>query len=187
MTLPRTKTSSLARPGHRNIIQGEYATSGDPDAMFTTILGSCVAVCLHDPDLRIGGMNHFLLPAREYSSGDEVVFGLHAMELLINDLLKRGALKTRLKAKLFGGARMIEGLSDVGARNADFARTIVRDEGLILTGESLGGTQARRIRFKPHTGEAQQLLLGAVSNVSVPKPAKVAPPPSQADMDVELF
>lgn len=178
--------SPLSIPGHRSIIQGEYATSGDVNAVFSTILGSCVSVCLHDPVLRIGGMNHFLLPDKGSSSSDEVSFGLHAMELLINDLLKRGSAKSRMEAKLFGGAHMIEGLSEVGPRNAAFAKSFVVSEGIALVGASLGGTQARKVRFWPQSGRAQQMLLGDVASVKVPAPARTVVPVAAAD-DVELF
>jgi chemotaxis protein CheD len=184
---PRPAVSPLSVPGHRTIIQGEYATSGDADAMFSTILGSCVAVCLHDPLLRIGGMNHFLLPEKSGAGLDEMSHGLHAMELLINDMLKRGAAKTRMTAKLFGGAHMIEGLSDVGPRNAEFAKTFITSEGILLAGESLGGTQARKIRFWPHSGRAQQMLLGAASAVKLAPPKPPVAALRRQDDDVELF
>lgn len=95
------------------------------------------------------------------------------MELLINDLIKHGGQRHRLQAKVFGGARMIAGLSDIGAMNASFVLEFLRNEGIDCTGQSLGGTRARRVEFWPETGRARQKLLGeaqALELISVPPP-----------------
>lgn len=111
----------------------------------TTILGSCVAACMRDPLARVGGMNHFLLPGVD---GDEGMrYGVQSMELLVNALLRRGARRERMEVKLFGGGRLISGLTDVGSQNAAFAERFVRDEGLTYAGGSLRGDRARRIQF----------------------------------------
>jgi chemotaxis protein CheD len=139
-----------------HVIQGESHVSADPLAMMTTILGSCVAACLFDQRAGVGGMNHFLLPGD--SGGDENLrYGVHAMELLINGLLRLGARRENLRAKLFGGARMVTGLSDIGAKNAAFANEFLAREGLVCVGGSLGGDHARRIQFWPTTGRARQI------------------------------
>lgn len=109
----------------------------------------------------MGGMNHFLLPEGRSGGLDEVVFGLHAMELLINSMLKQGAQKAYMSAKLFGGAKMIGGLSDIGQRNVDFAREFLRDEHFKITSESVGGTLGRKIRFEPTTGRVMQRMVPA--------------------------
>lgn len=145
-----------------NVILGTYRVTNDPNEVVTTVLGSCVAVCLYDLTSGIGGMNHFLLPEGKSGDLEEVVFGLHAMELLINDMLKRGADKLRMEAKLFGGAQMIDGLSDIGARNVDFARNFLSDERFPVVGESVGGNKGRRIRFSPSTGSVLQKMVAAV-------------------------
>ena len=168
-----------ARPLH--ISQGEYATSDGSGRPISTILGSCIATCLHDPEARVGGMNHFLLPEANGSSAPAASFGINAMELLINDLIKKGADRNRLTAKVFGGARMIAGLSDVGAKNAEFVLQFLKAEGIPCTGQSLGGTQARRIQFWPDDGRARQKLVGEA--VVVEKPVEVP----QAGNDLELF
>lgn len=167
-----------------HVIQGTHAVSDDPKAVLMTILGSCVATCLWDEKSKIGGMNHFLLPDVTSGESEARLYGAHAMELLINDLMKRGARKDRLQAKLFGGASMIEGLSVIGARNAAFAKQFLSREGILCVGESLGGTHARRVRFWPVTGKAQQMCLS-----DVPDPVKAAPaPPAPKDVgDVSLF
>lgn len=190
-----TSCSAEAAPdvthtGHQRrnlIIQGEYCVTDDPDAMLTTLLGSCVAACLRDPYSRIGGMNHFLLPGEapdqhaapeglEPAAGalprEAERYGVHLMELLVNGLLRSGARRERLEAKLFGGAKTMAGLADIGAQNAAFAERFLRTEGIRLIGGSLRGDQGRRIQFWPVTGRARQILLLAND---FPAPEAVAP------------
>ena len=127
------------------------------DVVLTTILGSCVAACIRDPVLGIGGMNHFLLPG---ATGDEGLrYGVQSMELLLNALLRKGARRERLEVKLFGGAHLFDGLSDVGAQNSAFAEQFLRDEGLNYLGGSLRGDRARRVQYWPVSGRARQILL----------------------------
>lgn len=144
-----------------HIVQGQYHVTNDPDIVLATILGSCVAACLRDPLARVGGMNHFLLTDDSGCDrgGDAMRFGVHAMELLINGLFQHGARRERLEAKLFGGARMLDGLTDVGAQNSDFAERFLSQERIALTGGSLRGEQGRRIQFWPVSGRARQLML----------------------------
>ncbi len=155
-----------------HIVQGEYHVTSDAGVMLTTLLGSCVAACLRDPDMAIGGMNHFLLPGQEgdLEEGlrrDAERYGVHLMELLVNGLLRQGARRERLEAKLFGGARTMEGLADIGARNADFAERFLRHEGIRLVGGSLRGEQGRRIQYWPGSGRARQVFL---STDQIPPP-----------------
>lgn len=147
------------------IIQGEYRIVADPDAVLSTILGSCVATCLRDAEAGVGGMNHFLLPGDlgAARNGEAERYGVDLMELLINGLLKRGARRERLEAKLFGGARMIEGLSDIGAKNAVFAKAFLKNEGIRVVAEDLGGTCGRRVEYWPVSGRARQSLLAPQS------------------------
>lgn len=169
---------TLPRPRH--ISQGEYAISDPEHESISTILGSCVATCLFDPAARIGGMNHFLLPESTGISIQAASFGVNAMEILINALIKSGASRQRLKAKVFGGARMIAGLSDIGQKNATFVLDFLKREGIDCVGQSLGGTQARRIEFWPADGRARQRVLGEAQvfeTVAKPKPGN----------EVELF
>ncbi|WP_424930517.1 chemotaxis protein CheD [Amaricoccus tamworthensis] len=167
-----------------HVIQGEFAVADDDDAVLTTVLGSCVAACLRDPVTGVGGMNHFLLPDSKSNSSDQVIYGAQSMELLINALLRAGASKERLEAKIFGGARMVAGLSDIGQNNGEFARRFLRNEGIKCVGESIGGNKARRIRFWPRSGLARQMLLGAAADVAPVVPPK--PKPALGN-DVELF
>jgi chemotaxis protein CheD len=145
-----------------NIVQGEYHVSGDPDVSITTLLGSCVAACISDPATGVGGMNHFLLPGDEANAPLLARHGVHLMELLINGLLKKGAARHRLEAKLFGGARTMQGLGDIGITNARFAQDFLKREGIAVTGGSLGGETGRRIQFWPASGRVRQKLVRAL-------------------------
>jgi chemotaxis protein CheD len=166
--------------------QGEHRVSADPSVVLTTILGSCVAACICDPVARVGGMNHFLLPegaGRGTDAGRR--YGAYAMELLINEVLKAGARRERLEAKLFGGGRMFDSLMDVGRANADFAERFLADEGVRIVGGSLRGSGSRRIHYWPTTGRALQR---AVSGQAGAPPAPPPPPaPLPASGVLELF
>ena len=177
------------RPGKRvHVVQGEHHVSSDPDVMLTTILGSCVAVCLRDTEVGFGGMNHFLLPEGKAEGLDEGRrYGAFAMELLINELLRNGGRRERMEAKLFGGARMFGGLSDVGASNAAFAEKFLRDEGIPVVGGSLGGFGARRVQYWPSTGRAQQRTVTDTNEVARLKTPPKPVPVVQDDGDLELF
>ena len=127
-------------------------------------------------------MNHVLLPGVEAGDFRTEATGLQLMELLINGLLKRGALKSSLRAKIFGGARVVAGLSDAGVRNIKFVKEFLANEGITCVGESTGGDVARRIEFWPSTGRARQKF---VDSKRVEKP--VAPAAPDPGNDVELF
>ena len=105
-----------------NIVQGEHHVTGDAGVTLTTVLGSCVAACLFDPIRGVGGMNHFLLAESGAGGESAMRYGAYAMEVLINDLMKLGASRERLRAKVFGGAKMMSALNDIGAGNAAFIR-----------------------------------------------------------------
>jgi chemotaxis protein CheD len=167
---------AAGRPAH--VVQGEQFVTDDPHAVVTTILGSCVAACLRDPLARVGGMNHFLLPGSDSRREDaSMSYAVHAMELLVNALLASGARRDRLEGKLFGGARLVKGLTDVGALNAQFAEDFLLREGVKNVGGSLRGEFGRRIQFWPVSGRARQVLLGQETQAlfnqerSQPKPA----------------
>ncbi len=141
-----------------HITQGERAASGNPDDVIYTILGSCVSCCLWDPVAKVGGMNHMLLTVNNSASGVCNLAGINAMELLINDILKLGAKRERLRAKAFGGARMVAGLSDVGQTNCKFTLDFLATEGIECETQSLGGEAARHVRFWPASGRAMQKM-----------------------------
>jgi len=133
------------------LLPADYAVSDEPIAL-VTLLGSCVAACVWDPLLRIGGMNHFMLPDGD---GTCARYGANAMELLINDLLKRGARRSRLQAKAFGGGNVLRGFADpVGSRNARFIVEYLAAERIPLLAQDLGDIHPRKIAFFPQTGRA---------------------------------
>ena len=141
---------------HVHLTLGDTYVTSESDEVLTTILGSCIATCIRDPSTGIGGMNHFLLPDSDGHDREARCYGINAMELLINDILKRGGDRRRLEAKLFGGANVIATLSDVGSRNAAFARRFLTDEGILVVGGDVGGNMARRIQYSPVSGKARQ-------------------------------
>lgn len=140
------------------VLQGEHAVVADPGVTLTTVLGSCIAVCLVDPAVRIGGMNHFLLgePGRGAGVIDDLQrYGVHAMEVLINAMMARGAERQHLRAHLYGGANILRGLGAIGSLNADFARRFLRTEGIAIVHEDVGGAVARRVEFLPVEGRSR--------------------------------
>nr|WP_279590146.1 hypothetical protein [Rhizomicrobium palustre] len=104
-------------------------------------------------------MNHFLLPDGNSGDREARCYGVNAMELLINDILKHGGDRRRLEAKIFGGANVVSALTDVGSRNYAFARQFLQDEGIPIVGGDVGGDLARRIQFMPFSGRARQAVV----------------------------
>jgi len=180
------QAAAPARERLVHVIQGQFQLSDDPSIVLSTVLGSCVAACVRDPLLNLGGMNHFLLPGDTGDRQDSMKYGVYSMELLINGLLQQGAARNRLEAKLFGGARVVEGLSDIGRQNAAFAERFLREEGIRCTGQSLGGDRPRRIRFWPATGRVAQLLLEN-TEVFQTERSRAAAAPAPAAGALELF
>lgn len=142
------------------ILPGDYFISKDPEEMLVTILGSCVAACIRDVKLGVGGMNHFLLasPTSDVSSPSNR-YGSFAMEELINALLKMGAKKENFEAKVFGGARVINSSIQIGDNNSSFVRDYLLKEKIPIVSEDLGGDRPRRIHFWPSTGRVARHLL----------------------------
>ena len=173
------------------LLPGEFLATG-LDLAISTVLGSCVAVCLHDPVAAVGGMNHFLLPGGDRGQGGR--YGAHAMELLINELLRRGAQRPRLAAKVAGGARVHDGGTalDVGGRNADFVEAYLADEGIPMLASELRGPRPRKLLFFPRRGIALLRAVGEARDRAdwqaeqryVQQVANRAPPPGG---EVELF
>lgn len=172
-----------------HIIQGEYKVISDPDVVLSTILGSCVAACLRDPVAGLGGMNHFLLPGTGGTGGgDATRYGVHLMELLINGLLKQGARRDRIEAKVFGGAKTIASFSNVGEQNAAFAMEFLKDEGIPVISSSTGGEHGRKVEFWPVSGRARQYpLTGAETQKTVALETRPARAPKPVANDIEFF
>jgi len=168
--------------GLRNIsiIQGEYKVSAETDVVFSTVLGSCIAACLHDPVRKIGGMNHFLLPGADPGAANNIKYGAHSMEQLINAMLRAGADRYSIQAQLFGGGNVMSGLSKIGAANAVFAKKFVQDEGFRLVETDIGGDKGRRLKFAPATGRAECVRMA-------PRVEDTLPPRKAAVGKVDLF
>ncbi|WP_067218241.1 chemoreceptor glutamine deamidase CheD [Marinomonas gallaica] len=144
------------------VLPGEYFAT-DNDMMITTLLGSCVAVCLYDPISRVGGMNHFLLPEGDPNDLLSATgrYGVYAMEMLINHLVKIGGRRDRFRAKIFGGGSVIKGMvySNVGQNNAEFIQGYLQNEGIPVDASDLLDIYPRRVNFFPVTGKAMMRKL----------------------------
>jgi chemotaxis protein CheD len=174
---------------HVQLTLGDTYVTTNGDELLTTILGSCIATCIRDPVAGVGGMNHFLLPDSKGGDREARCYGVNAMELLINDILKHGGERSRLQAKLFGGANVVSALRDVGTRNAQFARKFLSDEGIPVLGGDTGGSFARRIQFMPVSGRARQAVVRGAEMTLVERElvalhSKVRKPAAE---DVEFF
>ena len=151
---PATAGRNLERVA-RVINPGGWAVENERP--IATLLGSCVAVCLYDPKLRLAGMNHFLLPGgsrRDINNIDTVLHGDYAMEVLRNAMFARGASNKRLVAKAFGGGNVVNAIQmAIGTRNAEFARQWLAREGIPLLATDLGGSWSRKVVLNPRTGD----------------------------------
>jgi chemotaxis protein CheD len=134
------------------ILPGEYFVY-DEDMLIMTTLGSCIAACLWDRNARIGGMNHFMLPD---GAGDSGRYGSYAMELLINELQKRGASRMTLEAKVFGGGQVIAGMNtmNVGERNTQFVLDYLKTERIPVLSKDVLDIYPRKVCFLPASGKA---------------------------------
>lgn len=139
------------------LLPGEYYVTSE-DIVLTTVLGSCVSACIRDSTSCIGGMNHFMLPDEaDSASGDAagaMRYGAYAMEVLLNELLKAGARRERLEAKVFGGGAVLANMTllNIGERNADFVLRYLQVERVRIAAQDLRGKLPRRINFFPSTG-----------------------------------
>ncbi|MGD9942537.1 MAG: chemoreceptor glutamine deamidase CheD [Burkholderiaceae bacterium] len=134
------------------VLPGEYFVWNE-DIVIQTVLGSCVAACLCDRGAGIGGMNHFMLPG---GSDDSARYGGYAMELLINELMKRGARRASLEAKVFGGGAVISGMAsiNVGEQNVKFVQQFLATERIPIVSRDVLGVYPRRVAFFPASGKA---------------------------------
>jgi len=169
------------------VMQGQALVHNEPNLEFSTVLGSCVASCLYDPEARVGGMNHFLLaepPAGlAATTAIDEHYGVYLMELLVNQMLGMGARKARLRAHLYGGANVNRNMMRIGTANAEFAQAFLQREGITVLREDLGGTNARRVDFRPASG---QIRCRTVEDRLAP-PVNPTTRPERASGDVELF
>lgn len=151
------------------ILPGEYYFT-PKDMLIVTVLGSCVAACIRDKVTGIGGMNHFMLPDGGNDTDSPVSasmrYGTYAMEILINDLLKAGARRENLEAKVFGGGNVLRGFVaiNVGERNAQFVRDYLKAEGIRVVAEDLNDVHPRKVYFFPRTGKVLVKKLKQLNN-----------------------
>jgi chemotaxis protein CheD len=138
------------------VFPGEHYVTSTPNEMPVTVLGSCVAACIRDPLAGIGGMNHFMLPeGQDHRWGGlsaSMRYGNVAMERLINEILARGGARHRLEVKVFGGANVMGGTSNIGHRNADFVESYLAAEGIPIAASHLRSNLPRRVHYFPMTG-----------------------------------
>jgi len=184
---------------HARVVQpGGWLVDGEKP--MATLLGSCVAVCLFDPQLRIGGLNHFMLPNmgnRKHGDVDSLLSGNFAMEALLNGLLTKGAKKLRLQAKAFGGGTVIDneaGSLSIGMRNANFAKEWLAREGIPLRSSDFLGPWSRKVIFLPASGDAFcKRLVTNMANAEVIAREERAyaetllKKPASTDKKIELF
>ncbi len=193
----RMSTCSKSQKTIARILPGEYYATRRNE-LLTTVLGSCIAVCIYDPLLKMGGMNHFMLPkSKEGGSGwagtqlnCETRFGCYAMENLINALLKMGSSKQRLEFKVFGGGRINSQMNDIGAKNIEFINDFLKSEGYKVTSQDVGSIYPRKVNFYPATGKAQVKKLRSLQKEDIIKQEeKFSRDISKDDSggDIELF
>ncbi len=146
------------------LLPGQYHAASGPGSI-STVLGSCVSTCLWDPVTRVAGMNHFMLPGETGASrspwGASASLGVYAMEVVINDMVRLGADRRRLVAKVFGGARVLHGFDtlDVGAKNSEFVLDFLREENIQLLAQDLLGVCPRKLHFFPESGKVRMRKL----------------------------
>jgi len=151
------------------ILPGEYYFTGK-DMLIVTVLGSCVSACIRDRVTGVGGMNHFMLPDSGADADSPISasarYGTYAMEILINDLLKSGAKRENLEAKVFGGGAMLRGFSslNVGERNAQFVRDFLKVENIRVIAEDLNDIHPRKVYYFPRTGKVLVKKLKQLNN-----------------------
>ena len=150
---------------HISLAQGQFAVADDPDAVITTVLGSCVAACLRDPVRGIGGMNHFVLPDAPASSSsanpaDTARYGAVLMPQLLDALLVQGARSSRLEAMILGGASPSGSYYNVGKRNLAFARAFLIERGVKVLKTPELAPAGCRIEFWPASGRVKQTPVG---------------------------
>ena len=159
------------KPGVKLLPNEFYMTS--EDMVLVTVLGSCVAACINDRTAGIGGMNHFMLPDdgsdASYASSDSMRYGAYAMEVLINEMIKRGGRRERFEAKVFGGGAVLAGMTtiNIGDRNSEFVRRYLALEKIRIVAEDLQGMHPRKVAFMPRTGQVMVKKLKTQQETSV--------------------
>lgn len=173
------------------VLPGEYFVH-DEDILIMTTLGSCIAACLWDRHARIGGMNHFMLPDSG-GAQDGGRYGSYAMELLINELLKRGASRSTLEAKVFGGGQVISGMNvlNVGQRNTEFVLHYLKTEHIPVVSKDVLDVFPRKVCFFPASGKAMVKRLAPSNPEALIAQERAASqrllPPTSGAGSIDLF
>ena len=162
-------------PQPHQVLQGDFHVTGAKREIMTSMLGSCVSACIRDTSIRVGGMNHFLLPGQDRRDLGNLRYGETCMQAMIQALLAKGATHQNLEIWLFGGASVLEGETGVGAANCAWAEAFVQTHGISLSGCDLGGQRGRRVTFAPYSGQTTVSL--------IPLPQKDQPIPSDGGID----
>ncbi|MGN6527271.1 MAG: chemoreceptor glutamine deamidase CheD [Burkholderiaceae bacterium] len=154
------------------VLPGEYYVDSE-DLLVMTTLGSCIAACLYDRQARIGGMNHFMLPE---GNGDSGRYGTYAMELLINEMMKRGATRLTMEAKIFGGGAVISGMNsiNVGERNTKFVMDFLNTERIPIVSKDVLEIYPRKVCFLPASGKAMVKRLAPTNTDALVQQDRVA-------------
>lgn len=155
------------------LLPGEYYVTANQETI-VTVLGSCVSACVRDPIFGIGGMNHFMLPVSQGHGSWEALgvgastrYGLHAMEQMINTILRHGGSRANLEVKLTGGGRILAQMTDIGQKNIDFIRDFVHTENLRVLAKDLGGIYPRKVYYTPATGKMLVKKLRSLHNNTI--------------------
>ncbi len=133
--------------------------------LITTVLGSCISICLFDIKKKIGGINHFMLPLWNGEGLASAKYGNVAMEKLLAEMKRKGANADNIEAKMFGGANLVNLTMNVGERNAETAKRILNNENIKLVAESTGGVQGRKIIFDTTTGSVHMRYIQQTHNL----------------------
>jgi len=143
------------------ILPGEYFVHHE-DMLIMTTLGSCIAACIYDRHAKVGGMNHFMLPD---GAGDSGRYGSYAMELLINEMMKRGASRMTMEAKVFGGGQVVNGMTtmNVGERNTAFVMDYLKTEHIPVVSKDVLDVYPRKVCFLPGSGKAMVKRLASTN------------------------
>lgn len=156
------------------ILPGEFYVTGN-DEVIVTLLGSCISVCVYEPVMKLGGMNHFMLPVTGNSidhdaillNGEAGRYGNYAMEHMINEMLKQGARKERLQFKVFGGGKVLKNATTVGDSNIEFVFDYLQKENYSVLSSNVGDIYPRKILFYTSTGDVFMKKLQTLHNDTI--------------------
>ncbi len=174
------------------VLPGEFFVH-DEDILVMTTLGSCIAACIWDREKRVGGMNHFLLPDGGNSGADSGRYGNFAMDLLIGELVKRGASRATMEAKVFGGGAVISGMNsiNVGERNTNFVLDYLRTERITVVSKDVMDIYPRKVCYLPASGKAMVKRLASANTEALAAQERAAAnrvaPVTSTGGSVDLF